>query len=244
MNKIISCAVAFILSTFLGSCQGTGNKTTERGKIETISPDLFEKGIHNTAGAQLLDVRTPSEFAGGHLKNALNLNYNDAGFEAEVGKLDKSKPVYVYCLSGGRSGRAASMLHDMGFTEVYNLDGGILKWQNAGKMLDHSSGTTEPSGLSLADFNKLVSGKNYVLADFNATWCVPCQKMLPIFQSIANQKKDVLSLVSIDADQNKALLRSKGIDNIPYLELYKDGVLVWKHEGAIEEKQFLEETKL
>jgi rhodanese-related sulfurtransferase len=76
----------------------------------------------------LLDVRTDREFEMGHIKGAAQIDFYDAGFQEELAKLDKAVPVYVYCRSGNRSGQAAQMMKQMGFKEVYNLEGGIGAW--------------------------------------------------------------------------------------------------------------------
>jgi len=80
----------------------------------------------------LIDVRTPREFEQGHLENSININIADRSFKEEVTKLDKSQPVYVYCKVGGRSAKAASILKEMGFEEVYDLQGGIRNWERSG----------------------------------------------------------------------------------------------------------------
>ena len=80
----------------------------------------------------VLDVRTADEVKEGHLKGAKNIDYFSDGFEAEVKKLSKDQPVYVYCRSGNRSGQAASDMKKWGFKEVYNLEGGITAWQEKG----------------------------------------------------------------------------------------------------------------
>ncbi|MEO8759652.1 MAG: thioredoxin family protein, partial [Bacteroidia bacterium] len=95
-----------------------------------------------------------------------------------------------------------------------------------------------------ADFNKAVTSDKYVLVDFNAKWCKPCKKMAPMLESIADKKKDKLILIKIDADENKELLKEKQIEAIPFFELYKDGKLVWKHQGEIDEATLLKETNL
>jgi rhodanese-related sulfurtransferase len=79
----------------------------------------------------VLDVRTPEEFKAGHLEKAVNINVNDQGFDAATAKLDKAKPILVYCLVGKRSNKAAEMLRQKGY-KVHELKGGIQAWQEAG----------------------------------------------------------------------------------------------------------------
>lgn len=87
----------------------------------------FEKQI-KTPGIVLLDVRSPEEYNSGHLKGAINYNYNGTDFEKQINTIDKTKPVYVYCQRGGRSAGASEVLVKKGFKNVYNLTGGIEAW--------------------------------------------------------------------------------------------------------------------
>lgn len=80
----------------------------------------------------LLDVRSPAEFSGGYIPGALNNNIHGSGFDAFVDTLDKNRPVFLYCASGGRSKRAMKALKDKGFTHIYELDDGIGAWHAAG----------------------------------------------------------------------------------------------------------------
>lgn len=107
---------------------------TDSGKgAVLLSPDEFETRLLNKPESQLLDVRTPAEFQEGHIAHALNLNIHDERFAAEIQKLDKSRPVMVYCAKGGRSANAAEQLKRAGYPEVYDLSGGMEAWRDAGK---------------------------------------------------------------------------------------------------------------
>ena len=91
------------------------------GGGERQSPEAVAYAI--AGGAQVLDVRTDSEYAGGHVAGAVHANVLDAGFDDAVAGLDPAEPVYVYCASGARSGRAASKLEALGFETVVNAGG-------------------------------------------------------------------------------------------------------------------------
>ncbi|MCT4582433.1 MAG: rhodanese-like domain-containing protein [Flavobacteriales bacterium] len=93
---------------------------------KNVNVQEFKKLIENEAGT-IVDVRTPGEFSQGNIKNALNINIS-GNFSEEIQKLDKNKPVYLYCRSGGRSSRAMQTMTQMGFKEVYNLMGGYMAW--------------------------------------------------------------------------------------------------------------------
>ncbi|MCD6012126.1 MAG: gloB [Flavipsychrobacter sp.] len=240
MKRAFSIILLSVLVYFV-SCQ---DSTTNGQVKENLSVELFEKKIAETPDVQLIDVRTSEEYADGHLRGARNMNVNREDYKEQFNMLDKKRPVYVYCLSGGRSGNAAKIMQKMGFKEVYNMEGGIMKWEAAGKHIETGSAPSPRAGMTVAEFNKQLSQKKYVLIDYNAKWCAPCKKMLPMLEAVVARKKDKLAFVRIDADEHKALMKEKGISGVPYLELYEDGKLVWKHDGAIEEKQLLDETRL
>ena len=98
-------------------------------KAQTVNlpPQEFIAKIKATKDAQLLDVRTPQEWEVGRIASSNCNNFNDANFKQNLAKLDKNKPVFVYCAAGGRSGKAAPILQEAGFKYVYNLSGGGYK---------------------------------------------------------------------------------------------------------------------
>ncbi len=81
----------------------------------------------------VLDVRTPEEFADGHLEGAVNIDYNGGSFEEQLAKLDPAKPYLVHCAAGGRSGRSLGTFKKLGFSKVYHLADGYNGWEDAGK---------------------------------------------------------------------------------------------------------------
>jgi rhodanese-related sulfurtransferase len=100
---------------------------------QKLAPQEFESKMKELKNITLVDVRTPAEFAQGHLANALLLDIYSPDFKTQLAKLDKSKPVFVYCAAGGRSNSAAQTLAGMGFTVVYDLQGGINAWKKTNK---------------------------------------------------------------------------------------------------------------
>lgn len=100
---------------------------TRKNVSVTEAKTMIDKG-----GVVVLDVRTPDEYRAGHLKDAKLANVNDAGFDANIAKLDKNKPVVVYCAVGGRSARASDIMVQKGFKNVYNVSGGYNAWSAAG----------------------------------------------------------------------------------------------------------------
>ena len=80
----------------------------------------------------ILDVRTPEEVAEAKIEGSVNINIYDENFVSKINDLDKSKTIYVYCKSGGRSGQAMNEMKNLGFKKIYNLDGGITSWKSEG----------------------------------------------------------------------------------------------------------------
>jgi rhodanese-related sulfurtransferase len=95
---------------------------------EDLSAEAFRQGLANDAEAVLLDVRTPGEFREGYIPGAKNIDVM-GDFHGRIANLDKSKTYYVYCRSGGRSGRACQIMLGEGFEKVYNLGTGIMGWR-------------------------------------------------------------------------------------------------------------------
>jgi len=121
-----------ILLTSIGACSqknvaGKSLKKTDR-KIQVINlSDFKEKLLNNPV--TLIDVRTAEEYQAGYIGNAINIGIkNKTDFKAGASRLDKSKPVYLYCHSGVRSKRASKLLKKMGFDSIYDFSGGWKTW--------------------------------------------------------------------------------------------------------------------
>lgn len=116
--------------SFTSCVQSTKSETNSTATNEDIVISLISPKDLNAIGGdiQLIDIRTPDEYAQGHLKNAVNINFYDPTFANDMNKLNKSKELYIYCRGGGRSRRASKQLGKMGFTKVYDLKGGINNW--------------------------------------------------------------------------------------------------------------------
>ncbi len=95
---------------------------------KNLSSDEFGQKITQNTEGVILDVRTADEFKSGHLPKAINANVMNSELVTKAAKLNKEKPVFVYCRSGARSATACKTLANQGFTEVYNLSGGISSW--------------------------------------------------------------------------------------------------------------------
>lgn len=124
MSRTVGLVLAFVLAAVaLAGCSA--------GAVTTHSPDAWLKAAAQP-GVQVIDVRTPAEYAAGHVQGAINMDVESADFATQLKQLDPNGEYAVYCQSGRRSGIASSTMADAGFTTVHNLKGGIADLQAAG----------------------------------------------------------------------------------------------------------------
>ncbi len=115
--------ITVVAVLFLVGCKGQSKE------VKKITTSTLETVLKNNSEIQLVDVRTPAEWEKGIIKNAIKIDVTSSNFQNKALKeLDKTKPVYLYCRSGGRSLIAAETLLEKGF-EVYNIEGGYMQWQ-------------------------------------------------------------------------------------------------------------------
>lgn len=207
---------------------------------QLLSPTEFVTTLQNEKEAIIIDVRTPEEFSKGHIENAQNINWNNGDFEEKISSYKKDTPLFVYCMSGGRSASAAEKLRGLGYTKVYELDGGILSWRNEG--LAEIKGN-HLQGMTLAQFKELLVGDKLVLVDFYADWCVPCQKLKPHLDEIAKEMSEKVTVISINTDDNQELADELNIDGIPVLQIYKYQQLKWTNVGYIEKAEIVKQLQ-
>ena len=132
MKSIKFILVLFIVASIL-SCNCQQKKITDTNAVvEIVGVEVFEK-IEKSA--QLIDIRTPKEYNEGYIKNAVNINFFDDDFMEQMSKLNKDEALYICCKSGGRSGKAAVKLKEVGFTKVYDLGVGMNGWKKDGKLV-------------------------------------------------------------------------------------------------------------
>ncbi|MFZ2164281.1 MAG: rhodanese-like domain-containing protein [Propionibacteriaceae bacterium] len=130
--------IAVALALALAGCSPAATVGTTSGPTATAAPSVgaalhasdFAAALKRS-GTVLIDVRTPAEFASGHLPGAINLDLTGGTFAAQLGSLAKDTTYALYCHSGNRSGTALSMMTSSGFTSAYHLAGGITAWTNA-----------------------------------------------------------------------------------------------------------------
>lgn len=209
------------------------NSGAQSNTVQTA--DEFEQSIKDK-NIQLLDVRTSGEFRIGHIKGSLQANWNnEQEFIERVAALDKKRPVYVYCLSGGRSAAAATWLTENGYTKVVNLEGGFNSWKRMGKPVD---GIADTKQMTIAEYQQQIAGKDYVLVDFGAEWCPPCRKMEPIVNEFLAANQEIFFL-KIDGGIHTDLMKQLNADGLPTFILLKKGVEVWRYKGVLSKDELL-----
>jgi thioredoxin len=199
-----------------------------------MSVQAFAEALKSTPNATIIDVRTPEEFQGGHLNEAVNFNVLAPEFQSQVSKLDKTQPVFVYCKVGGRSADAVEKMKNMGFTTIYDMKGGYMAWSSAG-MESTKAERVQEEKFTQADFDKLLSSSTPVLIDYYAPWCGPCKKMEPILNKLASDYEGKVQIVRINVDEAAGVVKSQKIDNIPVVSTFKNGAEVKRVNGFQDE---------
>ena len=123
----------FFLALLLAACTNSASTSqtaqSDAPVVHRVAATEFKVQLEKLGdSANLVDVRTPEEFAQGAIEGAININFRDSNFEKEIGKLDREKPIMVYCQAGSRSGKATKKLEQLGFETIYDLTVGYGGW--------------------------------------------------------------------------------------------------------------------
>lgn len=226
--------LGLLLFTAFSCNSQTGNSDTR------VNAEAFEKGLTEEK-VQVLDVRKASEYKTGHLKNALQADWtNKEQFFERVKYIDKDKPVYIYCLAGGRSSAAATWMRENGFRNVVELIGGINAWKNAGKPLE---GVVEQKQMTPDEYTLSIPADKTVLVDFGAEWCPPCVKMEPVLAAIKADASLKFDFIKIDAGIHTDLMKVQNIEAIPVFIVYKNGKETWRKQGIVSQEELTAQLK-
>lgn len=219
---------SFILFLSLCACKGQNPAPPKVGSSE------FEKAV-DAGNVQVLDVRTAGEFKTGHLRNALQADWNNQQqFADRIQYVDKDKPVYVYCLAGGRSAAAAAWMRNNGYKNVVELEGGINAWKRDNKPLE---GATEVKQMTQEEYLSSIPKDKTVLVDFGATWCPPCVKMAPVLDQLEKNSALHFTLIKVDAGVHTDVMKANNVEGIPVFIVYKNGAEVWRKQGMVSKEE-------
>ncbi|MCU0435735.1 MAG: thioredoxin domain-containing protein [Bacteroidia bacterium] len=238
MKKTAFVLTAVLAAVLLIQCQQPQN---------TLAAPEFSQQLAKLDNEQLIDVRTPEEYAGGHIEGAVNIDFYGEAFDNAISQLDKTRPVYVYCKVGGRSAKAAASMRTKGFTQVVELQGGFDAWNNANFPVSVSNTPATPKPAD-GKGNEVVVDKpfpksvyleevrkdRYTLVDFAAGWCGPCRILAPRIDQVQKEMNNGFTLMKVDADRDTEICDSLRITALPTLVFYKNGKQLWRHTGLLE----------
>lgn len=239
MNKL-KILLVVLTGTFLYACQ-----TETKGQDpEQVDAPSFKKGIESDTNALILDVRTAEEWASGIISGATLLDFYDPEFQSKVLKLSKSKTIYLYCLSGGRSAQAANYLRSNQY-KVIELKGGINVWNNQSFPMVKPEGINQPKKdtekpIGLENFNKMINSDTITLVDFYAPWCGPCKKMAPFVEELINDSSKKFNIIKINTDIEKEISKAYQITELPTIMIFKNGKIIRTHYGFANKEMLLE----
>lgn len=227
--KLKCIASLFFLTTTLLSCAQKQTKQQDnQAPPLTMDAKTFSQEIARP-GAQILDVRTAGEYQSGHIVNALQANWLDAKeFKNRTQHLDKTKTIYIYCQSGGRSASAQEALMQSGF-QVVNLEGGMSNWKMQQMPVE---GTGNAVQMRVVDFEKILQTNDYVLVDIGAIWCPPCRKMQPVMEALKQNPPKPFYFLAVDGGQDIDVMKAVHADDLPTFIVYKNGKEVWRKVGV------------
>ncbi len=139
MNKLFFSLIALVslVAISCGTPESNTNNPSDQtaeqpSTVKNVQVADLKEALNATEDIVVLDVRTAGEVAQGYVNSALNVDVNGANFSQGVQELDTSKTIYVYCRSGQRSQKASTQLLELGFTDVRNVEGGFMAWEQAG----------------------------------------------------------------------------------------------------------------
>lgn len=130
MKKIHLIGYLFLALCFFQNC---ADKSIENTEVKLVTADEM-RTILDLEDVQLIDVRSQEEYDEIHIANSQNIDFTSPTFDEDISKLDKKKPVILYCKGGGRSAKCAKKLKDAGFEKIFDLEGGLSKWQHSDKI--------------------------------------------------------------------------------------------------------------
>jgi rhodanese-related sulfurtransferase len=201
---------------------------------DLISIDAFAAKISKQTNPQIIDVRTPEEFTINHINGAVYVNLKDANHLDALKTFDKTKPVFIYAIQNNRPDILAQELHANGYTEVYELKGGIAAWIGSG----NDFYTSVKNNVSAADYKKTLTDNKVVLVEIGTKYCGLCAKAKVIVDSLQDDHNSSYKVIQIELYNSPQLVAELGeVPSVPTLLLYKDGQIVWKRSGLTFDKK-------
>ncbi|MBW4359785.1 thioredoxin domain-containing protein [Flavobacterium taihuense] len=221
LKRVTNNVTAIVLFFALGA-------SAQNQNIFTLQLDSFSAKIKEQTKPQIIDARSPEEFAIDHINGSVNFNLETENYAKHTAQLDKTKPVFIYSIGTFRSGQLAKELLKNGFSEVHDLEGGIAAWIGGGKPYYFNS----KNKLSLVEYQKVIADNKTVLVDIGSRYCGACKKVKPVLETIKAQYGENVKIVEIDLEENPQVIADlKAVKVFPTLILYQKGTIVFKKDG-------------
>jgi thioredoxin 1 len=200
--------------------------------FKQVNPAQFEQLIKKPGGV-LLDVRTQNEFKNGHIANSGQINYYALDFRKRLLMLPKDEPIYLYCNTGWRSEKAARILVENGYKNVFNLELGIMDWelQNLPVAVAPDAKPDTENKMEYEELARFIDSGKPVFVDFYAPWCGPCRTMMPMIDELKTKYHGKINVVKVNVDASKKLVKEMKIQGVPFLALYNNGKPVYTKNG-------------
>jgi thioredoxin 1 len=219
----------FILAVSAAMFSSVSAQTAD---FKQVNPAQFEQLIKKPGGV-LLDVRTQNEFKNGHIANSGQINYYALDFRKRLLMLPKDEPIYLYCNTGWRSEKAARILVENGYKNVFNLELGIMDWelQNLPVAVAPDAKPDTENKMEYEELVRFIDSGKPVFVDFYAPWCGPCRTMMPMIDELKTKYQGKINIVKVNVDASKKLVKEMKIQGVPFLALYNNGKPVYTKNG-------------
>jgi thioredoxin 1 len=227
-----SCFIVIIFLQMFSGIYSQGES------IKQVSSEKFRELISENKGV-LLDVRTAREYKNGHIPDAGNLNYYALDFRKKLILLPLEQPIFLYCNTGYRSENAAEYLIKNGYTQVYNLQHGIMEWElrNHPLVIEPGANPDTDNNMDPSQYQAIIQSDSLVFFDFYAPWCGPCRKMMPMIDSLIVDYYEEIRIYKINVDASKKLVRELELVGVPYLAILRKGKVLFSNNGAISRQE-------
>lgn len=204
---------------------------------QVLDVDSFQSSFRAETHKQLLDIRSHEKFAKGHIKNAVNIDFESDDFEKLVtAYFNKGQSIYIYAGSDFSSGNAQVFLKDLGFTKIKCLAGGFSEWVSKSKPYVSSYDNFEPiAAFTPTNFEKTIASNRLVFVYLKTPSCVYCKKMdsfLPKKVSDYNYR-----LLKIDIEENENMSYFFDAHETPTMLIFKNKKQIWKTTGQMDENE-------
>ncbi len=208
-------------------------------QTDGLNPKEFHDALKSDKDKILIDLRSASDFANGHLVGATNVDYNLSNFAWRITASTPDKRIFIYCQNGARSKETLIYLKSLGYHTVTRLDGGLDQWLDAGYNVTPEE-LIPPTELTYDDFSRMLDLEHQVIVAFYLPEDRNCQTVSSALDELAVIYKGKIKILRIDIDTYKHLATEMGIDLVPTLQFYENGNLNGTIQG-VHRKEYIDE---